>query len=582
VAYSAIGSGVGAGVANYLPSAGGAASAVTPTTAAATATTAMAGAASSIPQHMLDAGLRSAVGNTITQGIATVTGLQEEFNWRSVAAAAVGGSIGAGTSQSLQETAFANSFGQFGVRAVSGFAGGMATAAVGGGRIDVQMIAQQSFGDALGENIKDRMIDSDNGQWTDVLNTSQDEGLSDSYWATHPMMYASNDVADPLFPQDQLKLNSLDGTENIDPRFVPSATSVFVNEYMTKNPNASINEIQAQYDSTSYAQSDAHLMRQTDVTTLDMLETEGAQGEFERFNRQAGTISSYSESGIVHENGRNYYLMMRGEDRLGIYKAADVTTVAAINRNVPSASKMRPAPTGDVINPLRPLPQSSFVVGTSSGRYDFGPNEPYRPYLERAAQRNGFDPAQLAAIVNAEAGRTRTGMWNPAARAPRGTAYGLTQYLRDSWIEVAQREGTTLNDLVRHNGWLERNGRVSRNAENDLLTLRADPNLAITTAAEDLRYNLNYLQNRGLIPPNATPDERIRYGYIAHHEGRGGAANFLDGTLSNDRAHYLLSQQIGREPAAAWARSYPSDREAYQDWLWRYTRAHITPQRFRR
>jgi len=188
VAYSAIGGGVGAGMANYLPSAAtGTAGTVNPTTAAMEVATAtpMAGAASSIPQHMLDAGLRSAVGNTITQGIATATGLQEEFNWRRVAASAVGGSIGAGVNQGLQKTAFANSFGQFGVRAVSGFAGGMATAAAGGGRIDAQMIAQQSFGDALGDSIVDGIDRRD--QETGPLAQAEQETYSP---AADPVMQA--------------------------------------------------------------------------------------------------------------------------------------------------------------------------------------------------------------------------------------------------------------------------------------------------------------------------------------------------------------------------------------------------------
>lgn len=114
-----------------------------------------------------DAVIRGAVANSLTQGIAVATGLQSSFNWKSVAASAVGAGVGAAVGQALggdylpagqagpvRPGAFSG-LGDFGERlargTVSGFAAGVATAAMRGGKVAVQQIATDAFGNVIGD-----------------------------------------------------------------------------------------------------------------------------------------------------------------------------------------------------------------------------------------------------------------------------------------------------------------------------------------------------------------------------------------------------------------------------------------------
>ena len=117
---------------------------------------------------------RAAVGNALTQGIAVVTGLQDQFSWKGVAAAAVGAGVSFGIGQALgadaplpegqqgplRPAAFAQ-FGQAGDvlrSSLTGFAAGLATAAARGGRVSITQVATDAFGQALGESFKDGLV----------------------------------------------------------------------------------------------------------------------------------------------------------------------------------------------------------------------------------------------------------------------------------------------------------------------------------------------------------------------------------------------------------------------------------------
>ena len=137
VALAAIGSGVTAGLGNasWLPDMG----------------------------TFANAAMRQAVSGTITQGIGTVMGLQQSFDWKGVVAGAIGAGVGASVGQALQS---GNVFGNLGSDfatglargTVSGFAAGMATAVLKGGRVSVQQVATDAFGNALGSSLADAMV----------------------------------------------------------------------------------------------------------------------------------------------------------------------------------------------------------------------------------------------------------------------------------------------------------------------------------------------------------------------------------------------------------------------------------------
>jgi hypothetical protein len=81
--------------------------------------------------------------------------LQEHFEWRNVAAAAVGAGVGGAVRIGLGGTF--NSLGEFGGNAargtISGIAAGMVARAASGGRMNVAQIATDAFGNAIGNSI---------------------------------------------------------------------------------------------------------------------------------------------------------------------------------------------------------------------------------------------------------------------------------------------------------------------------------------------------------------------------------------------------------------------------------------------
>ena len=107
---------------------------------------AFGGAASGIGDTIL----RAVVKNAITQGIGVATGLQDSFDWRGVAAAGIGAGVGFKVGELIGDK-FGNGVGgQIAKSTVTGFASGLASAAVRGGKISVGAIAADAFGNALG------------------------------------------------------------------------------------------------------------------------------------------------------------------------------------------------------------------------------------------------------------------------------------------------------------------------------------------------------------------------------------------------------------------------------------------------
>ncbi len=108
---------------------------------------------------VVNAVVRAAVGNALTQGVAVAMGLQSKFDWRGVAASAVGAGVGMAVSEGLgltvngQASAALQGGQQLAARALSGFAAGTAAALMRGGKVAIQQVATDAFGNALGESI---------------------------------------------------------------------------------------------------------------------------------------------------------------------------------------------------------------------------------------------------------------------------------------------------------------------------------------------------------------------------------------------------------------------------------------------
>jgi hypothetical protein len=99
----------------------------------------------------------AAAGNALTQGIAQATGLQDGFNWKSVAVSAIAAPLTRGISEGigLSGTDFTSSLAR-------GFIGGVVSqrirmAVYNEGKLDYAAIAADAFGNALGNSITDTL-----------------------------------------------------------------------------------------------------------------------------------------------------------------------------------------------------------------------------------------------------------------------------------------------------------------------------------------------------------------------------------------------------------------------------------------
>ncbi|WP_316682958.1 LysM peptidoglycan-binding domain-containing protein, partial [Ralstonia flaminis] len=115
-----------------------------------------------------NAAVRGVLTSAVTQGIGVATGLQQSFNWKSVAAAGIGAAAGAATGQALGNRLGTDDLGQFAKGVLSSLAAGTTTAVARGGRVDVATIATDAFGNALVSSLAGQSSSTSSSQ-EDVL-----------------------------------------------------------------------------------------------------------------------------------------------------------------------------------------------------------------------------------------------------------------------------------------------------------------------------------------------------------------------------------------------------------------------------
>ncbi|MEA2887616.1 MAG: N-acetylmuramoyl-L-alanine amidase [Bradyrhizobium sp.] len=207
-------------------------------------------------------------------------------------------------------------------------------------------------------------------------------------------------------------------------------------------------------------------------------------------------------------------------------------TVSAVLQALATALEASVARARTLLAPLQPvLPPPREIPAGIAGNLKLDVNDVYRDEIMAAATKCAMDPAGLAALIDAEADKLANGQWNRNSRNPTSTAVGLTQFLKGSWIDMATRAATTLNQTAKQRGFVDNNNRVTNSG--DLLALRTDPALSIMSAAEYAASNLSFVIPRitkfpGLYDPS-TPDGKMRLAYLCHHEGTGGALKYLRG-----------------------------------------------------
>lgn len=231
----------------------------------------------------------------------------------------------------------------------------------------------------------------------------------------------------------------------------------------------------------------------------------------------------------------------------------------------------------------QPAPPPPSPVVEPKGTLKLGINDVYRDALLKAEERTKIDASALAALIDAEASKVRSGprkgQWNQKAYNNDSGAAGLTQFLASTWKDWAKERGTMLNERARELGYLTSGGNIKSGKLNDILELRFDPELSIVSAAEYGLSNLKMLQRRRLIPEDATDDQKAWYMYLAHHEGAQGATDFLKHRKAYTAADFR--RQVGRRASTLIAAAGGDANKAYRDWLLGYMDEHIQPHKFR-
>jgi YD repeat-containing protein len=96
---------------------------------------------------------RAAVANAATQGIAVATGLQKKFDWRGVAASAVGAGVAQEVASPMARAFERVPGGAFAAAMATSLVAGSSAALVRGGRVAIQQVAIDAFGNALGSSL---------------------------------------------------------------------------------------------------------------------------------------------------------------------------------------------------------------------------------------------------------------------------------------------------------------------------------------------------------------------------------------------------------------------------------------------
>ncbi len=185
---------------------------------------------------------KAAVGNALTQGVAVITGLQDKFDWKGVAASAAAAGVGAEIGQALglrdPQAVASMTFGeQLLKRTITGLAAGTTAALMRGGKVATQQIATDAFGNALGESLT-AASSSDSQRAIAAIE------LSDSVYGGYDPTVATSASApgNPVYDYDHR--NSFDAA---DDAYNPVYDHDSVNEFDRANPTTTASPRPASY-----------------------------------------------------------------------------------------------------------------------------------------------------------------------------------------------------------------------------------------------------------------------------------------------------------------------------------------------
>jgi LysM repeat protein len=330
------------------------------------------------------------------------------------------------------------------------------------------------------------------------------------------------------------------------------------------------------------------------------------------------------------------YTPMAGEQTVKVQSGKQVEKTKmrrhAGNSDIPPKKMSRETPGTKLETATRVGNPLTCVKGCECPNPDnlmLGPNAEFRGYVKTAAQRAGLVLQSVAAVMNAEATKDKTGKWKADSKSNKSSATGMTQFLDGSWVGEALRTGTHLNAKVMQNGWLSKDAKgqlqfkkadgsfvtgpdllrklmklvTSKRVASDgnlqkLLDLREQAEYAIIGAMDYAKGNLDALSAKGYDVAGLNDTEKARIMYLCHHLGIGDAIHFIQHTIPEEDvfkqgkngkkvliqngARKLLTAQLG---AAQAEKDYVTPNggswvKGHRAWLGDFVDRNIIPHRF--
>lgn len=171
-------------------------------------------------------------------------------------------------------------------------------------------------------------------------------------------------------------------------------------------------------------------------------------------------------------------------------------------------------------------------------------NEKFRQAIIDSAKRYNLTPHALAAIIHAEAAKTRDGGWIETCAADGSKARGLGQFQPAAWFQYIAKPGTLGNaEALKLTGAgkleaaygklykIDGKDRTEINVlkTNTILSWRDNGGYSIDAIGSYAEDNLNLLKKQGIDATGLPPDEKVKVAYIMHHEGPGDGVLYLQG-----------------------------------------------------
>lgn len=203
-------------------------------------------------------------------------------------------------------------------------------------------------------------------------------------------------------------------------------------------------------------------------------------------------------------------------------------------------------------------------------------NDKYRKFIITAANKYGFTPQALAALISAEAALVKgTKEWNAKSYNDM-KAGGLTQALEDTWLDACKGLGELKRTLV-----YERVQSQNIQSRTEKLNLRFNPELSIDFAPAYVIYNINIFKKTFNMDKveQLPPEDKAKLAYLAHHEGAGGAYKLIMSTKNYTWGN--LQNQAGKSAVPTYQKLFPNDpTNAYRYWMAHYIDSKIVVTNF--